>query len=101
MWLFGLSLLVVVCTARCTEADVSVEAAFQGEWHEHGFFASSICLKMFMIAVQNSRETPFPLDEGHNGGNAFKMSHSVSVRGGRGLVWDEKGFICNGFGWTS
>lgn len=58
MWLFGLSLLVVVCTARCTEADVSVEAAFQGEWHEHGFFASSICLKMFMIAVQNSRETP-------------------------------------------
>ncbi|XP_055626066.1 uncharacterized protein LOC129768435 isoform X2 [Toxorhynchites rutilus septentrionalis] len=29
MWLFGFSLLVIVCTAKCTEADVSVEAAFQ------------------------------------------------------------------------
>uniref|UniRef100_A0AAG5D5E4 Pikachurin n=1 Tax=Anopheles atroparvus TaxID=41427 RepID=A0AAG5D5E4_ANOAO len=29
MWLFGFTLVVIVCAAKCTEADVSVEAAFQ------------------------------------------------------------------------
>ncbi|XP_035907418.1 uncharacterized protein LOC118510096 isoform X2 [Anopheles stephensi] len=29
MWLFGFLLIVIVCAAKCTEADISVEAAFQ------------------------------------------------------------------------
>ncbi|XP_058834768.1 pikachurin isoform X2 [Topomyia yanbarensis] len=29
MWLFGFSLFVIICVAKCTEGDVSVEAAFQ------------------------------------------------------------------------
>lgn len=45
MWLFGFSFIVIVCTAKCTEADVSVEAAFQGRCG-HGSPCEQLCYEL-------------------------------------------------------
>ncbi|XP_062543336.1 basement membrane proteoglycan [Armigeres subalbatus] len=45
MWLFAFSLIVVVCAAKCTDADVSVEAAFQGRCG-HGSPCEQLCYEL-------------------------------------------------------
>ncbi|XP_053674152.1 pikachurin [Anopheles nili] len=45
MWLFGFSLVVIVCAAKCTEADISVEAAFQGRCG-HGSPCEQLCYEL-------------------------------------------------------
>ncbi|XP_058123120.1 uncharacterized protein LOC131294149 [Anopheles ziemanni] len=45
MWLFGFMLFVIVCSAKCTEADVSVEAAFQGRCG-HGSPCEQLCYEL-------------------------------------------------------
>ncbi|XP_058461407.1 uncharacterized protein LOC131436607 isoform X2 [Malaya genurostris] len=45
MWLFGFSLFVIICAAKCTEGDVSVEAAFQGRCG-HGSPCEQLCYEL-------------------------------------------------------
>ncbi|XP_049298925.1 uncharacterized protein LOC125771864 isoform X1 [Anopheles funestus] len=45
MWLFGFLLIVIVCAAKCTEADISVEAAFQGRCG-HGSPCEQLCYEL-------------------------------------------------------
>uniref|UniRef100_A0A1Y9H1Y6 Pikachurin n=1 Tax=Anopheles dirus TaxID=7168 RepID=A0A1Y9H1Y6_9DIPT len=45
MWLFGFLLIAVVCAAKCTEADISVEAAFQGRCG-HGSPCEQLCYEL-------------------------------------------------------
>ncbi|XP_062708922.1 uncharacterized protein LOC109430547 [Aedes albopictus] len=45
MWLFAFSLIVIVCAAKCTDADVSVEAAFQGRCG-HGSPCEQLCYEL-------------------------------------------------------
>ncbi|EAA09434.5 AGAP005165-PA [Anopheles gambiae str. PEST] len=45
MWLFGFMLIAIVCAAKCTEADISVEAAFQGRCG-HGSPCEQLCYEL-------------------------------------------------------
>ncbi|XP_052892968.1 uncharacterized protein LOC128300810 [Anopheles moucheti] len=45
MWLFGFLLIAIVCAAKCTEADISVEAAFQGRCG-HGSPCEQLCYEL-------------------------------------------------------
>lgn len=35
MWLYGLILLTILAAAKCLEAELSIEAAFQGKPHNN------------------------------------------------------------------
>ncbi|XP_058065803.1 uncharacterized protein LOC131215432 [Anopheles bellator] len=45
MWLFGFLFTVILCVAKCTEGDVSVEAAFQGRCG-HGSPCEQLCYEL-------------------------------------------------------